>query len=195
MTGRPMSGPQINLHINLDRLMRDISDLAKVDAIEGGGVSRLELNEEDRRGRNLVVSLLRHHRMEVSIDQIGNVLRVREGTEPGRPVVTGSHIDTVRTGGRYDGSPSVLTSLEAVATLTEVGMRTWHLLAVGFFYQRERRPLRTGLDGQHGAPGTLGAGRDARYVRSGYHHPARKSGEHRLRGPGALRLSKGPILC
>ena len=73
-----------------------ISALAEVGAIEGGGVNRLALSDEDRRGCDLVVSLMRRLGLEVSIDGIGNVLGVRGGTEPGPPVITGSHIDSVK---------------------------------------------------------------------------------------------------
>ena len=62
---------------------------------------------------------------------------MRAGTEPGPPVITGSHIDSVKTGGRYDGSLGVLAGLEVVATLNETGMETRHPLAVAFFTNEE----------------------------------------------------------
>lgn len=117
--------------------MGRISALAQVGAIEGGGVNRLALSDEDREGRDLVVSLMQRLGLEVSIDKIGNVLGVRGGVEPGRPVITGSHIDTVKTGGRYDGSLGVLAGLEVIATLNEAGMTTRHPLAVAFFTNEE----------------------------------------------------------
>lgn len=117
--------------------MGRIAALAQVGAVDGGGVNRLALSDEDRQGRDLVVSLMRRLGLEVSIDKIGNVLGVRAGTEPGPPVITGSHIDTVKTGGRYDGSLGVLAGLEVVATLNETGMETRHPLAVAFFTNEE----------------------------------------------------------
>ena len=114
-----------------------IAALAQVGAIEGGGVNRLALSDEDRQGRDLVVALMRRLGLEVSIDKIGNVIGVRAGTEPGPPVITGSHIDTVKTGGRYDGSLGVLAGLEVVATLNETGVETRHPLAVAFFTNEE----------------------------------------------------------
>ena len=126
-----------NLRINIDRLMGRIAALAKVGAIDGGGVNRLALSEEDRQGRELVVSLMRHLGLDVSIDQIGNVLGVRAGRKPGPPVITGSHIDTVKTGGRYDGALGVLAGLEVVATLNDAGLKTRHPLAVAFFTNEE----------------------------------------------------------
>ena len=117
--------------------MGRIAALAQVGAIEGGGVNRLALSDEDRQGRDLVVSLMRRLGLEVSIDKIGNVIGVRAGTEPGPPVITGSHIDSVKTGGRYDGSLGVLAGLEVVATLNETGMETRHPLAVAFFTNEE----------------------------------------------------------
>ena len=117
--------------------MGRINALAQVGAIEGGGVNRLALTDEDARGRDLVVSLMRQHGLDVSIDQIGNVLGVRPGIETGPPVITGSHIDSVKTGGRYDGTLGVLAGLEVIATLNDAGLKTRHPLAVAFFTNEE----------------------------------------------------------
>ena len=79
--------------------MDRIFGLAAVGAIEGGGVCRLALTDEDRLGRDLVVDWMRDLNLEVTIDGIGNVVGTRPGTDPNlAPVMTGSHIDTVRTG-------------------------------------------------------------------------------------------------
>lgn len=98
--------------INLARLLTRISDLAAVGAIEGGGVCRLALTDSDREGRDLVCRWMQELQLEVSVDAIGNVVGLRRGLEDGAPVMTGSHIDTVRTGGRYDGNLGVLAGLE-----------------------------------------------------------------------------------
>lgn len=117
--------------------MDQITALAEIGAIDGRGVSRLALSDEDRQGRDLVVSLMRRLGLEVSIDQIGNVLGLRAGREPGPAVLTGSHLDTVKTGGRYDGALGVLAGLEVVATLNDAGVQTRYPLAVAFFTNEE----------------------------------------------------------
>lgn len=126
-----------NLTINTDRLIRRIDALAGVGALEGGGCCRLALSEEDRQGRDLVVNWMRDLGLEVSVDGIGNVLGIRPGNEDGPPVMVGSHIDTVRTGGAYDGCLGVLAGLEVIETLNEADIITKRPLAVGFFTNEE----------------------------------------------------------
>jgi N-carbamoyl-L-amino-acid hydrolase len=73
----------------------------------------------------------------VTIDEIGNVIGTRAGLEAGAPVMTGSHIDTVRTGGRYDGNLGVLAGLEVIEVLEAAGVTTRRPLAVAFFTNEE----------------------------------------------------------
>ena len=130
------SGGQ-NLRINLDRLLNRIDALAEIGAIDGGGVCRMALSDEDRQGRDLVVSWMRELGLNISIDRIGNVIGLRPGIEPGSPVLTGSHIDTVATGGRYDGNLGVLAGLEVIETLNEANLSTRKPIGVGFFTNEE----------------------------------------------------------
>ena len=123
--------------INLPRLMSRIEALGKVGALEGGGVCRLALTDEDKAGRDLVVSWMKELGLSVSIDPIGNVVGVRAGVEKGAAVLIGSHIDTVRTGGNYDGNLGVLAGLEIIACLNEAGWITQKPVAVGFFTNEE----------------------------------------------------------
>lgn len=125
------------LRINLDRLLGRIDQLAEIGAIEGGGVCRIALSDEDRRGRDLVVGWMQELGLEISIDRIGNVIGLRQGTGPGNPVLTGSHIDTVATGGRYDGNLGVLAGLEVIETLNQADLTTRKPIGVGFFTNEE----------------------------------------------------------
>ena len=125
------------LRIDADRLLRRLGLLAEIGAIEGGGCCRLALTDEDRAGRDLVVGWMRELGLEVAVDPIGNVFGLRRGTEDAAPVMTGSHIDTVRTGGRYDGNLGVLGGLEAVETLKAAGLVTRRPLVVAFFTDEE----------------------------------------------------------
>ena len=117
----------------LDRLAR----LGAVGAIPGGGNARLALTDEDRSGRDLVVGWMRELGLSVAVDAIGNVIAIRAGTQDIEPVMIGSHIDTVRTGGRYDGNLGVLAGLELCAALDRAGMRTRRPVAVAFFTNEE----------------------------------------------------------
>src|SRR5215472_6850395 len=107
------------LRLDQQRLLGALDELAAIGAIDGGGCARLALSDEDKAGRDLVVGWMKELGLDVHIDAIGNVLGVRAGRERTAPVMTGSHIDTVRTGGRYDGNYGVLTGLEIVRALNE----------------------------------------------------------------------------
>ncbi len=125
------------LTIDGGRLDQRIAALAEVGSIDGGGVCRLALSPEDKAGRDLVVGWMRELGLAVSVDRIGNVVGVRPGRRDGPPVMTGSHIDTVRTGGRYDGNLGVLAGVEVIETLNTAGIETEHPLAVAFFTNEE----------------------------------------------------------
>ncbi|WP_087724141.1 Zn-dependent hydrolase [Pandoraea sp. PE-S2T-3] len=125
------------LRISLPRLLSRITALAEVGAIDGGGCCRLALTDADGEGRNLVAGWMRELGLTVTVDAIGNVVGVRAGLEDGPPVMTGSHIDTVRTGGRYDGNLGVLAGLEVIAALNDAEVVTRRPLAVAFFTNEE----------------------------------------------------------
>jgi len=127
-----------DLRINIDRLQSRLAELAAIGAIEGTeGCARLAFSDEDRQGRDLVVTWMRDLDMQVTVDAIGNVVGVMPGETDGPPVMCGSHIDTVRTGGRYDGNLGVLAGLEIVETLKTNNLRTHRPLAVAFFSDEE----------------------------------------------------------
>ncbi len=130
-------GPAPDLRVDAPRLLAHLDRLAEIGAIDGGGCCRLALTNEDKAGRDLVVRWMRELGLDVCVDRIGNVFGLRAGEEPLAPVMTGSHIDTVRTGGRYDGNLGVLAGLEVVATLDAAGIRTRRPLVVAFFTNEE----------------------------------------------------------
>ena len=138
-----------NLRIDIDRLMGRIRALGEVGALEGGGVCRLALSDDDKAGRDLVADWMRDLGLDITIDRIGNVVGLRSGSEAGPPVMMGSHIDTVATGGLYDGNLGVLAGIEVIETLKDAGITTRHPLAVGFF---------TNEEGARFAPDMMGSG-------------------------------------
>jgi N-carbamoyl-L-amino-acid hydrolase len=125
------------LRVDLDRLYGRIDALGKIGALDDGGVSRLALTDNDRRGRDLVVRWMGDLGLSVTVDGIGNVLGIRPGEVDGPPVIMGSHIDTVQAGGIYDGNLGVLAGLEVIAVLNQTGVVTKRPLAVGFFTNEE----------------------------------------------------------
>jgi len=126
-----------DVSIDVDRLLQHIEELGRIGSLDGGGVCRLALTEADRLGRDLVLGWMQALDLRISIDCIGNVIGARAGREDGPPVIIGSHIDTVATGGLYDGNLGVLAGLEVITTLDEARVETRRPVAVGFFTNEE----------------------------------------------------------
>jgi N-carbamoyl-L-amino-acid hydrolase len=126
------------MNVVVERLLADLAALAAVGDTGDGGNCRLALTDDDAGGRELVVGWKRDLGLDVRVDRIGNVVATRAGTDAdAAPVMTGSHIDTVRTGGRYDGTLGVLAGLEVVRALDDAGHTTRRPLAVAFFTDEE----------------------------------------------------------
>lgn len=124
------------LAINGDRLLQRLDALADIGSTGDGGCCRLALTDDDKAGRDLVVSWMRELDLEVTIDAIGNVFGTWN-VGRGVPVMTGSHIDTVRTGGKYDGNYGVLAGLEVIATCMERDVVPSRPLCVAIFTDEE----------------------------------------------------------
>jgi beta-ureidopropionase / N-carbamoyl-L-amino-acid hydrolase len=136
--------PQLTqLRINGDRLLHRIKELGDIGAITGvngePGSARLALSDEDRDGRDLVMRWMNDLGLLATVDNIGNVIAIRADRDGSfdSPVMTGSHIDTVRTGGLYDGNLGVLAGLEILETLIEHNIPTSQPIAVGYFTNEE----------------------------------------------------------
>jgi N-carbamoyl-L-amino-acid hydrolase len=199
-----------DLRVSLPRLEARLEALAAVAPITGAdgsrGNARLALTDADRAGRDLVVAWMRDLGLEVSIDAVGNVVGVYAGTEADlAPVMCGSHIDTVRTGGRFDGNLGVLAGLEVVETLATAGVRLRRGIAVAFFTNEEGARFAPDMLGSLVYVGGMGV-EDARSVvaidgavlgaeldRIGYAGPAPCPGP----APHAfveLHIEQGPVL-
>jgi len=126
----------LGLKINWRRLEDRINALAEISPIEGGGNCRLALTDEDKNGRDLVVSWMRSLGLEITIDVVGNIIGVWN-VGKGAPVMSGSHIDTVRTGGRFDGCYGVLAALEVIESCQNANISPPRPLAVGVFTDEE----------------------------------------------------------
>jgi N-carbamoyl-L-amino-acid hydrolase len=126
------------LRIDGPRLWNSLMELAQIGATDKGGVKRLALTDLDREGRDLVVQWGREAGLAITVDKIGNVFMRREGANPGLPpIVTGSHIDTQPTGGKFDGNYGVLAGLEVVRTLNDLKIRTEAPIEVAFWTNEE----------------------------------------------------------
>lgn len=138
-----------NLSIDPDRLWSSLMELAEIGGTEKGGVCRIALTDLDRIGRDLFVRWAKEAGCTIKVDQLGNVFARREGRDPAKaPVMTGSHLDTQPTGGKFDGAYGVLAGFEALEALEDAGIKT-------------RRPIEavawTNEEGSRFQPGAMGS--------------------------------------
>lgn len=109
-----------NLRVDGARLWSSVMAMAKIGETPRGGCNRQALTDLDRQARDLFVSWAQQLRCTIEVDEIGNVFARREGVDNAAPpILTGSHLDTQETGGRFDGVYGVMAGLEALRTLTE----------------------------------------------------------------------------
>jgi N-carbamoyl-L-amino-acid hydrolase len=140
----------VPMHVNADRLWASIAAMAKIGATELGGCNRQALTDLDKQGRDLFVSWVRAIGCDVRVDAVGNIFARRAGSDPdAEPVLTGSHLDTQPTGGRFDGVYGVLAGLEVLRTLEDQGVTTRHPIEVAVW---------TNEEGCRFAPAMLGSG-------------------------------------
>jgi len=129
---------QSSLRINGQRIVEHLTALSQFGKNAQGGVSRVAYSEADRQGREYVMGLMRSAGLEVSIDAAGNLVGRRAGSDPTlKPLVMGSHIDSVPEGGNYDGDVGSMSAIEVAHTLNEKKIVTRHPLEVIIFANEE----------------------------------------------------------
>src|SRR5256886_14930057 len=131
-------GSQPQLRVNGARLNQHLKELSEFGKNPQGGVSRVAYSEADRQGREYVMGLMRAAKLDVSIDAAGNLIGKRAGSDPNlKPILFGSHIDSVPEGGNYDGDVGSLGAIEVAQTLAENNFFTRHPLEVVIFQNEE----------------------------------------------------------
>ncbi|WP_310416196.1 Zn-dependent hydrolase [Chamaesiphon sp. OTE_8_metabat_110] len=127
------------LKIDAARLDRSLAELAEIGKLPQGGISRVAFTPEDLRARKLVQTWMVAAGMTVRTNAAGNIIGRYEGLNPDAgAIATGSHIDTVPTGGRYDGCLGVLAGIEVVRVLHDRSIRLYHPIEVIVFTDEER---------------------------------------------------------
>jgi beta-ureidopropionase / N-carbamoyl-L-amino-acid hydrolase len=135
------------MRINRKRLEESMEALGRVGATPKGGLNRVALSDDDRRGRDLLVEWMRQAGLSVTVDQMGNIFGQRAGSDGAAPVMMGSHADSVPTGGKYDGQLGVLCALEAIRTLNDRKAATRHPLAMAIFTNEEGARFQPAMTG------------------------------------------------
>ncbi len=135
--------------------------LARVDRLaeisgEAGRLTRIFLSDEHKRANNLVMTWMETAGMDVRVDAIGNVIGRYEGDRPGLPaLLLGSHLDTVRDAGRYDGMLGVVTAISCVDRLNRDGLRPPFAIEVVAFSDEEGVRFGAALLGSRALSGTF----------------------------------------
>ncbi|CAH0165042.1 N-carbamoyl-L-amino acid hydrolase [Massilia sp. Bi118] len=194
------------LRINGSRLWTSLMDLAQIGATDKGGVKRLALTDLDRQGRDLVVQWAQEAGLSITVDKIGNVFMRREGRNPSLPpIVTGSHIDTQPTGGKFDGNYGVLAGLEVVRTLNDLNIKTEAPIEVAFWTNEEGSrfvPVMMGsgvfcgafsLETAYAARDVDGKSVGEELARIGY-QGEQTPGEHPIGAYFETHIEQGPVL-
>ncbi|HSL69864.1 MAG TPA: Zn-dependent hydrolase, partial [Longimicrobiales bacterium] len=123
---------------NAERLHRHLRELAEFGKNPQGGVSRVAYTEFDQQGRAYVMGLMRAAQLDVQVDLVGNIIGRRAGSVAGlKPLMFGSHIDSVPEGGNYDGTVGSLGAIEVAQTLAENRVTLRHPIEVIVFQNEE----------------------------------------------------------
>ncbi len=136
------------LTVNSERLWASLMDMAKIGATPKGGVKRIALTQEDKVGRDQFVAWCKAQNLAVTIDRMGNIFARRAGEattetadtasgEAAAPVMSGSHLDTQPSGGRFDGCYGVMAALEVCRTLDDYGIKTKRPIEVAVWTNEE----------------------------------------------------------
>jgi len=194
------------VRINGERLWASLMELAQIGATAKGGVCRLTLTDLDKQGRDLVLSWAREAGMTVTIDKIGNGFMRRPGRNNALPpIVTGSHIDTQPTGGKFDGNYGVLAGIEVVRTLNDHGIETEAPIEVAFWTNEEGSrfvPVMMGsgvfakaftLEHAYAAKDTEGKSVKDELARIGY-IGTEEPGQHPIGAYFETHIEQGPVL-
>ena len=154
LSSRLPQGPEWTAwRVNGERVNRDLAELSRFGRNPQGGVSRVAFSDADIAGRQYAIGLMRGAGLDVRIDPVGNLLGHRPGALPdARPLLFGSHVDSVPEGGNYDGDVGSMAAIEAAQTLRERGYRNRHPLVVAIWCDEE-----SGLTGSRGFIGDLPA--------------------------------------
>ena len=126
----------MNPTINPQRLLKTINTLGKIGKNEQG-TTRLTLTDTDKEARDQLIKWLEQASLDINIDNIGNIFGTRKATTPNPPIVLGSHIDTVKNAGIYDGALGVLAALETIRALDDQDIETENPITVAAFTNEE----------------------------------------------------------
>lgn len=144
------------MYVNQERIIRRIEDLARYNATPGAGITRFSYSSQDAQARKYILELCDQLGLSVRVDSLGNLRARYPGTDSSlAPLWIGSHIDSVRHGGKYDGILGVVGALEAVSVLKEQGIVPRRGVEVVIFSEEEGSNFGTTMVGSKYLAGKL----------------------------------------
>lgn len=134
----PLPQSLLALRVNGQRLNQHLRELAEFGKTPEGGTHRVAYSDADLKARDYAVTLMREAKLEVTIDAAGNIIGRRAGSDAGlKPLMIGSHIDSVPQGGSYDGQVGSMGAIEVAQTLGDNNIKLRHPLEVVIFQNEE----------------------------------------------------------
>lgn len=112
------------MRVKAERIQYDLENLSRFGGLEGGGISRLAFTSADREARDYLRDSLALQGLGTVQDAMGNMRARRHGTRDLAPVMIGSHLDSVPSGGCYDGAVGIVAALEVIRVLDDLGIET-----------------------------------------------------------------------
>lgn len=108
------------MNVNKERIMQRIDDFARFNDNDDGGISRFSYGNADAKARAWLMQICEELQLQVTVDPVGNIRAHYEGRDASlTPVFIGSHIDSVRNGGKYDGVVGVVGAIEVLSVMRE----------------------------------------------------------------------------
>ena len=146
----------MKFHSNAQRIQTDIEALARFTSTPGHGVTRFSFSHEDYQAREYIKARMLESHLAVYEDAAGTVFGRREGMVKNAPVVmVGSHFDSVKNGGAFDGPAGVVAGLEIARVLKENGISTQYPLAFIAMIEEEGGRFGSGLFGSRAMAGKV----------------------------------------
>lgn len=144
------------MKINAGRLEKRLNALAEFGRDETGGWTRFSYTSEYKKAQDTVRKWMEEAGMSVKIDVVGSLIGHLEGLDNSLPAIAlGSHIDTVKNGGKFDGTIGVLGGLEVVQTIRENNIKHQHPIELIVFVEEEGGRFGAGLFGSQAMLGQI----------------------------------------
>jgi len=128
----------INMETSLIRIKKDIEAIHKFNSTPESGCTRFSYSIEDKKAKDYLIHEMTSLNMDIKIDGVGNLRGVYKGEYVDLPaILVGSHIDTVKNGGSFDGIAGVIAALEVIRVLNENNIKTKHSIELIAFAEEE----------------------------------------------------------